>query len=313
MKRSDATVSTTALVTVLAPISWGTTYVTITELLPDSRPLMVASVRVLPAGVVLLIAGRFLTAWRPRGIEWLHTGGLAIANFGLFFPLLIVGVYRLPGGVAAALGGLQPLLVALMTWLVARTRPRSVDLVVGAVAAVGVTMVVVVPGAGIDPIGVLAATGANVSFAAGVVMTRQLPVPLNRLAATGWQLLISGFVLVPLTAVVEGAPPSPSAVNLIGFVHLSLAGTAIAFVIWFRGISRLPAVAPPLLGLAAPVTGAAMGWMILGQALSPLQIAGIVITVAAIVHGARAAEPATTERQREIIPGRMRGRVVLNC
>ena len=43
-----------ALLTVLAPVSWGTTYVTITELLPDGRPLLVALVRVAPAGLVLV-------------------------------------------------------------------------------------------------------------------------------------------------------------------------------------------------------------------------------------------------------------------
>ena len=37
--------------TVLAPIAWGTTYITVTELLPAGRPLLVATMRVLPAGL----------------------------------------------------------------------------------------------------------------------------------------------------------------------------------------------------------------------------------------------------------------------
>ena len=53
--------------TVLAPIAWGTTYVTVTQLLPDDRPLLVATMRVIPAGVVLLIVGGFVSRWRPRG------------------------------------------------------------------------------------------------------------------------------------------------------------------------------------------------------------------------------------------------------
>ena len=65
-----------------------------------------------------------------------------------------------------------------------------------------------------------------------------------------------------------------------------MVGTALAFVVWFNGVRHLPAVAPPLLGLAAPITGAVLGWVILGQSLSPLQLTGFSITIGAIGYGA---------------------------
>jgi probable blue pigment (indigoidine) exporter len=272
--------------TVLAPISWGTTYVTVTELLPDDRPLLVAAMRVVPSGVVLLIAGALTSRWRPRGAEWWRSGLLATFNFGLFFPLLIVAVYRLPGGVAAAFGGLQPLFVAALAWLISGRRPRALDLAVGSVAALGVGMVVVRPGAGFDPVGLLAGAGANVSFATGVVLTKRFPAPSNRVAATGWQLLLGGVLLVPLALIAEGPPPSLTERNVAGFAYLSVIGTALAFLLWFNGIRRLPAAAPPLLGLAAPITGAALGWMILDESLSPVQLTGFVVALAAIAYGA---------------------------
>jgi probable blue pigment (indigoidine) exporter len=280
------TTSLTALVTLLAPISWGTTYVTVTELLPDGRPLLVAALRVVPSGIVLLVVGRFVSRWRPHGEQWWRTAVLALFNFGLFFPLLIAAVYRLPGGVAAAVGGLQPLLVAGFTWLLAGRRPRPVDLAVGGLAALGVALVVLRPGAEPDLVGVLAAVAANVSFSIGVVLTKRFPPPPNRIAATGWQLVMGGALLVPLTLAVEGAPPALDGRNLAGIAYLSVAGTALAFVLWFNGIRRLPAAAPPLLGLAAPITGAVMGWVVLGQSLSPVQLAGFAITVGAIAYGA---------------------------
>ena len=67
---------------------------------------------------------------------------------------------------------------------------------------------------------------------------------------------------------------------------LGLVGTGLAFVLWFGGIRRLPTAAPPLLGLAAPITGAILGWAVLGQSLSPMQLTGFVITLAAIGYGA---------------------------
>ena len=198
-----------AAATALAPVAWGTTYVTVTELLPAGRPLLVAAARVVPAGLALVAVGRVSSRWRPRGAEWGRTALLALCNFGLFFPLLIVAVYRLPGGVAAAAGGLQPLLVAGLSWVLCRRRPAGRELLVGVVATVGVGLVVVRPDADIDPVGVVAAVAANVSFAAGVVLTKRFPAPPHRLAATGWQLLLSGLLLVPLTLRRRGVAARP--------------------------------------------------------------------------------------------------------
>ena len=101
------------------------------------------------------------------------------------------GGRRVPAArcVAAAAGGLQPLLVAAISWALAKRRPRPLELAVGSVAALGVALVVIRPGAGLDAVGLLAAVGANVSFATGVVLTKRFPTPVSRLAATGWQLL----------------------------------------------------------------------------------------------------------------------------
>jgi probable blue pigment (indigoidine) exporter len=275
----------TALLTLLAPISWGTTYVTVTEFLPPGRPLLVAAMRVLPAGVVLLVINLFVARWRPHGHEWLHTAVLSLCNFGLFFPLLIGAVYRLPGGVAAAVGGVQPLLVAGISRLIIGRRPSPGELMFGGLAVVGVALVVVRPGAGLDPVGVVLALGANVSFATGVVLTKRF-APSNRLGSTGWQLALAGVVLVPFAFAVEGAPADITGRNVGGFVYLSLVATAAAFLLWFNGIRRLPTAAPPLLGLGAPITGALLGWVVLGQSLSGVQVLGMAISVAAIGRGA---------------------------
>jgi probable blue pigment (indigoidine) exporter len=260
--------------------------VTITEFAPDGRPLLVAAARVLPASVVLLLVGSIRQPSRPHGRDWWRTAALAVCNFGAFFPLLIVAVYRLPGGVAAAAGGLQPLLVAGLSVPLANRRPTPTELAVGAIAAAGVAMVVVRPGADIDTLGVLAAVAANVSFAAGVVLTKRWPSSSTGLAATGWQLLLGGALLLPLAIAVEGPPPVVTVTNVAAFTYLTLVATALAFVVWFSGIERLPAAAPPLLGLAAPVTGAVLGWLVLGQSLSPLQLVGFAITLATIAYAA---------------------------
>ena len=280
-----------ALMTLLAPISWGSTYIVVTELLPAGHPLLIAAARVLPAGLLLAAFGLVASGWRPHGREWRHITILAIFNFALFMPLLAAATYRLPGGVVGSLGGLQPLLVLTITWLMRGERPTSMGIGVGIAGAIGVALVVSVPVRPLDPIGLALALGANLSFAIGVVLTKTFPAPRKRLAATGWQLLISAVVIVPLAAVLEGAPPRTTELNLIGFAYLSLVATGLAAVLWFDGIEKLPSGAPPLLGLGSAITSVALGWLILGQSLTTLQLVGFAITIGAIAYGALGGRP----------------------
>jgi probable blue pigment (indigoidine) exporter len=297
-----------AATTLLAPVAWGTTYVTITEFLPQNRPLLVAALRVLPAGSILVAASAARNRRTVLPSSWTATLLLSACNFGVFFPLLIVAVYRLPGGVAAAMGGTQPLLVAALSSRLLGERPRRRSLAVGAVAVLGVSLVVVRPSAQTDLVGVLAAVGANVSFACGVVLTKRFGRPENQLAAAGWQLLLAGAVLVPVAIAIEGTPPALTGRNVVGFGYLSLIGTAVAFVLWFNGVRQLPSSAPPLLGLASPITGAAIGWIALHQSLSVAQLIGFALTIGSIGYGGLVSSTVTaqTGTTQRAIPSRRR-------
>ena len=111
MKTSNARLSD-VLLTALAPAIWGTTFVVATEFLPPNHPLLVAALRSLPIGILL-------TAWLrqlPEGIWWWRILLLGSLNIGIFQALLFLAAYRLPGGVAATAGSIQPLLVVFFSW-----------------------------------------------------------------------------------------------------------------------------------------------------------------------------------------------------
>jgi probable blue pigment (indigoidine) exporter len=167
--------------------------------------------------------------------------------------------------------------------------------VIASVAAIGVALVAIRPGAGLDPIGMGAAVAANASFALGVVLTTRFGAPRHRIAAAGWQLLIAAGLLVPLALALDGPPTGLTTANIAGYLHLSVVATAGAFLIWFQGIAGLPVVAPPLLGLAAPVTGATLGWIVLHQELTPMQLVGFATTISAIAYATFASpQPSVT-------------------
>ena len=275
---SDAAI---VAVTALTPLAWGTTYLVTSELLPPGRPLLAALLRALPAGVVLLAVSRTL----PRGRWWGRAAVLGVLNIGAFFALLFTAAYRLPGGVAATLGAIQPLVAAALAAALVHEPLRRRTLGAGLLGVVGVGLLVLRADAALDPVGILAGLAGALSMATGVVLTKHWGRPVPLLAFTSWQLVGGGAVLLPLALVVEGLPPRLSTTNLAGYAWLGVVGTVVAYALWFRGIERLPVARVTLLSLLAPVVAASLGWAVLDQRLGPAQLLGMAVVVIAVWTG----------------------------
>ncbi len=265
--------------TAAAPLVWGTSYLTTTQLLPEHRPILAATARALPAGLLLLALGRHL----PRGAWWLKAGLLGALNIGAFFALLFVTASRLPGGVAAVLTASQTLLVAVLAGPVLGQRVPRIHAVAVLAGLGGIALVVLTPQARLDALGVLTGVGAAVATALGIVLTRRWGRPVDVVTFTGWQLLAGGLVLLPLLPF-EGLPSAPLPLaNWVGLAWLALPGGAFAYLLWFDGIAHLRAVAVSSLALLAPVTAAVLGWIVVGQRLGPAQILGGLLTLLAVL------------------------------
>jgi probable blue pigment (indigoidine) exporter len=282
------------LATALAPLAWGTTYLTTTELLPPARPLFAAAMRALPAGLVLALVVKA----RPPRDWWAKVLVLGTLNIGAFFALLFVAAYRLPGGMAATLGAIQPLITAGLGAALLRERVRPTVLAAGVVGIAGVALLVLTADARVDPVGVAAGTIGAISMASGIVLTKRWGRPVPLLAFTAWQLVAGGLLLLPIAVLIEGAPPAPTGQHLLGHLWLATAGTAAAYTLWFRGIERLPVTSVSLLSLVSPVVATVAGWLALGQHLTTTQFAGMALVLAAITTGQRAGRPRPATRPR---------------
>ncbi|MFJ9340768.1 EamA family transporter [Streptomyces sp. NPDC101733] len=275
--------------TALAPLSWGSTYAVATELLPPDRPLFTSAMRALPAGLLLVALSRTL----PQGAWWWKSAVLGTLNIGAFFPLLFLAAYRLPGGVAAVLGSAGPLFVIGLAALLLGERARARNVLAAVVAALGVGMVVLTGDAGLDPVGVVAGVVSAAAMGAGTVLTKRWgrPEGVGLLAVTGWQLTAGGLFIVPIAALVEGAPPALDGKALLGYGYMMLINTGAAYWLWFRGIGRLNATSVTLLGPLSPLTAAVIGWAALGQSLSPVQLVGMALAFGATVFGQVSGRP----------------------
>jgi len=274
----------TTLTTALAPAIWGSTYIVTTQLLPPDRPFIAALLRTLPAGILLLM---FVGRLPPRA-EWGRLAVLSALNIGFFQALLFIAAYRLPGGLAAVVGAIQPLLVMGLAWLLDRRPPARLAVGAGVLGVLGMAVLLLSPGAAWDAAGIAAALAGAACMAAGTYLTRRWRSELPVLALTGWQLLLGGLMLAPLAVLVDPPLPALGAVQVLGYAYLSLAGALLAYALWFRGIARLSPVAVSSLGLLSPLVAVVLGWALLGQAMSGLSLAGLVTVLASILAVQRA-------------------------
>lgn len=267
------------LITALAPVIWGSTYIVTTELLPTDRPFTAALLRTLPAGILLA-----LYSWRlPEQREWGRLAMLSALNIGFFQALLFVAAYRLPGGLAAVVGAIQPMLVMGLAWALDRHQPARLAVWASVLGVVGMAALLLSPGAVWDPIGIAAALAGAVCMAAGTFLARRWRPDIPVLAFTGWQLLAGGLMLVPMAWVVDPPLPALSTTQMLGYAYLSIAGALLAYALWFRGIARLSPVAVSSLGLLSPLTAVLLGWALLGQTMTGWSLVGLVTVLGSVL------------------------------
>ncbi|AEF45553.1 protein of unknown function DUF6 transmembrane [Serratia sp. AS12] len=267
------------LLTALAPIIWGSTYIVTTQLLPPDRPFTAALIRVLPAGLLLLLFTRRIPAYREIGRLLI----LSALNIGVFQALLFVAAYRLPGGLAAVLGAIQPLLVMVLLWAVDHHSPKKITLWAALAGVFGMAILLLSPQTIFEPIGIAAALLGAGCMATGVWLTRRWQINMPVMALTGWQLVLGGMMLTPAAWLLDAPLPTLTASQYAAYTYLSLAGAFVAYGLWFRGITRLPGVAVASLGLLSPLTAVLLGWIMLSQTLSSTALFGFIIVLISVL------------------------------
>jgi probable blue pigment (indigoidine) exporter len=285
--KTNARYPADVLMTAIAPAIWGSTYFVTTSFLPQGYPLTVAMLRALPAGLLLLLIVRKL----PTGLWWGRAFILGALNFSFFWAMLFVSAYRLPGGVAATVGAVQPLIVIALSRLFLGKPIRFIAVVAGLIGIAGVALLVLTPKAALDPVGVTAGLAGAVSMAFGTVLTRHWQPPVSSLTFTSWQLTAGGILLVPVAFFLEPALPVPTTANILGIAWLGLVGAAFTYLLWFRGLSRIEPSAAASLGFLSPVVATVLGWLALGQSLTPIQLSGFAMVLVSVWLSQRSLMP----------------------
>jgi len=290
----------------LVALIWGVCFVLIQASLPSSAPLLLAGLRALIGGVVLVVwlvaspglppargarpdggglpdnsarpdAGR---SWRLPSLPTLVV--LALANAAVAFGAMYLAAGRAEAAVASILAGGQPLVLAAAGWALfgERTSRRTVAGLL--VAMAGVTLVATTSSGATTPDGVALALLATVAPAAGTVVMRRLGQRVDLETTTAVQFLLGGVLLVAASALVEPWDGlSWSSGLMAGLLVLGVLGTGLAYVAWFGLLARIPLARLGAALFLVPVTGVVAG-ILTGDRPATVEVAGIAIVLAGL-------------------------------
>ena len=267
------------LITAIAPLIWGSTYFVTTEFLPADRPFTAALLRTLPAGLILVILSLHIPARR----EWGRLLILALLNIGLFQALLFIAAYRLPGGLAAVLGAIQPLLVMVLAWEFDGRKPARLAIAASVTGVVGMAVLLLSPDAVWDETGIAAALVGAMCVAAGTFLAQRWRSNAPLLAFTGWQLLLGGLMLIPVAWLFDAPLPVLTTTHFLAYAYLSIFGALLAYALWFRGLAHLATVAVSSLALLSPLAAVVIGWVMLDQRLTGWSLIGFVAVLGSVL------------------------------
>jgi inner membrane transporter RhtA len=238
-------------------------------------PVVTVGIRLAVAALVMLVLARPSVRDRSRR-DW-----LVVLALGMSLGAMNLSFYgalgRMPLGVVVTISFLGPL------GLAAALSRKPVHFVAVLLALAGVVSVSgVLPSgiAAVDGVGLLLAVGAGAGWAVSILTTRAVGARWRRLDGLALALMIAAVLVAPAAAASWG-----SAVVTWGVVFaaagVAILSTVVPYSLELQALRRLDTRVFGVLLSLEPAVAALAGFVLLGQRLSPVEIAGIGLVVIA--------------------------------
>jgi len=275
-----------ALLLCLATL-WGASYTFIKLGVATIPPITFIAARTLIAGAVLLaIIGLRGLAMQRDAVTWRRFLFQACLNSVLPFTLIAWAERSIDAGLAVILNSTTPIFTFLLTAAITRHEPVTARKLIGVVAGIAGTCLIVGLAA-LDGIGdalwaQLAIVAATIAYAGAAIFGRSFK-GLDPMIPAAGSMISGAVILVPVSLVVDRPwTLEPSAVSVAALFGLALFSTALAFVIFFRLIHTLGSVGTTAQAYLRVPIGVAIGAIFLGETLSSTAWIGLVFVIVGV-------------------------------
>ena len=262
-------------------------------------PIAVGAARILVGGTLLVLvalAGQAFTGrrWAPGPVL---AAVAAVATYQLAF-FAAVSDTGVAVGTIVALGS-APALAGLFEWMLGR-RPEPRWAIATALACVGVALLALAGGeASVSPLGIGLAVVAGGSYAVYTLAAKRLLTAGHAPEAVmAVAFGLAAIVLLP-ALVLSGPGWLLHADGIALAVFLGVIPTALAYVLFARGLNRLSASETATLTLAEPLTAGLLGAIVLAEPMTAMSAAGAGLVLAGLIAlGLRLPAPAVASPER---------------
>ncbi|GAB4528244.1 MAG: DMT family transporter [Pleurocapsa sp.] len=301
LSSSKTTFSFKPLILIAPFFLWGTAMVAMKGVIPYTSPFFLAGVRLVPAGILVLLVAALLKLPQPKTIKgWLWILAFAVVDGAMFQGFLAEGLMRTDAGLGSVMIDSQPLTVALLSSFLFKEVIGlwgCLGLVIG---VLGISLIglpdrwiysvfqgdfagVDINWLGLFDSGEWLMLLASLSMAVGTVMIPYVSRHSDPVVATGWHMIIGGLPLFGLSWMQE--TEQWVNIDLQGWLALGYAtvfGSAIAYGIFFYLASKGNLTSLSALTFLTPVFALLFGNLILSEVLSWLQSFGVCLTLVSI-------------------------------
>lgn len=299
LKLAQSKFSLTPLLLIAPFFLWGTAMVAMKGVMSDTTPLFLASLRIVPAGVLVLVAAAILGKPQPQSWQaWLWILLFALVDGTLFQGFLAEGLARTSAGLGSVTIDSQPLIVALLSWWLYQERIGwrgwlGLGLGIVGISVIGLPQAWVSAWFSGEPQGVnlgeILDDGlwlmllASVSMAVGTVMMPKISQYVDPVVATGWHMILGGLPLLGMSAAWESQQwENIDAGGWCAIAYSTVFGSAIAYGLFFFFASKGNLTSLSALTFMTPVFALLFGNLFLAEVLTPLQWAGVSIALIGI-------------------------------
>ena len=285
---------------IIAPFFlWGTAMVVMKALLPQTSPMFMAAVRLIPAGILIILGAAYFGRQQPKDWQaWLWISLFALVDGTMFQGFLAQGLVRTNAGLGSLLIDSQPLVVAVMAAVLYKERisiGATFGLLVGVIGIglIGLPselMTALLAGdfatvlkAGVFTPGEWFMLGASLSMAIGTILIRPVVRYADPVMATGWHMIIGGLPLLLISNQVEQNQwQDLSALGWLGMAYMAVMGSAIAYGLFFFFASSGSLTTLSALTFSTPVFALMFSNLLLDEDLTKLQWLGVALTLSSI-------------------------------
>lgn len=255
--------------------------------LADSPPLLFLAFRFLVAGILMLAWAQWRGTLRMLSLPELGVlSTLGLLNHALYLGLSWTGMGSLSSGLSTILISANPIVVAVLSSFLLReplTRQKVLGLALG---FLGVAFIVRNRiGSSTDTVeGFILVLAALFTLAFGTVLYKKWPVRTDIVTGTGFQIILSGLLLLPVALWAEdltmmNLTPSFAA----AFAWLVIVVSITGYQLWFNLLERGSASAASVWFFLTPPLGLLAGAWLLNEPLNWIDFVGIVPVVVGIV------------------------------